>query len=469
MNVIKPQINIINYLSTLDWIIFFAVILVTIASILFGHKLKNKSNSKDENFIDLMLMGRQLTLPLFIATLVATWYGGIFGVAQIAFENGIYNFVTQGIFWYISYIIFAFFILKKIKNYKAMTLPDLIGQMYGPKAEKLSAVLNILNLVPIAYAISIGLLIQMVFGYSLNLSIVIGVVFVLGYSLFGGFRAVVFSDLIQFFVMCLTVVLILVLSMTTFGLSPLSTLPDSYFHPMGNFSILETLSWGLIAISTLVDPNFYQRSFAAIDLKTAKRGILVSTVIWIIFDLCLTFGAMYAKAIIPEALSSEAYFIYAIQLLPEGLRGFALAGIAATILSTLDSYIFLAGSTISYDLVPKRLKGKIAIHHLGVVSIGLLSIVLATVFEGNIKNVWKTLGSLSSAALLIPVMAGYLYPKRFSDNHFIMASSAGIITTIVWRLAGFKEAYNLDEIYIGSLSCLLVLLLTYSFGIKKGR
>ena len=50
-------------------------------------------------------MGRKLTLPLFIATLVATWYGGIFGVAQIAFENGIYNFVTQGFFWYISRVL----------------------------------------------------------------------------------------------------------------------------------------------------------------------------------------------------------------------------------------------------------------------------------------------------------------------------------------------------------------------------
>lgn len=470
MQSIKPQLEIINFLSTLDWFIFGLVIIITLASIFFGHKLKKKTNSESESFLDLMLMGRQLTLPLFIATLVATWYGGIFGVAQIAFENGIYNFVTQGFFWYISYMIFAFFILKKISKYQAMTLPDIIGQMFGPKSEKLSAILNILNLVPIAYAISIGLLIQMLFGLGLNSSIIIGVVFVLGYSLFGGFRAVVFSDLIQFFVMCSTVILILVISIVTFGFSPLLTLPDSYFHPMGNYSLLETLSWGLIAISTLVDPNFYQRSFAAVDFKVAKKGILISTLIWITFDLCLTFGAMYAKAIIPEAESSHAYFIYAIQLLPEGLRGFALAGIAATILSTLDSYIFLAGSTISYDLVPKRLKGKVAIHHIGVVFIGILSIVLATVFEGNIKNVWKTLGSLSSAALLIPVLAGYIYPKRFNDNQFLIASFTGIFSTMIWRLGGYKYQYNLDEIYIGSFCCLMALLFTeFSSSLKNQK
>jgi len=46
---------------------------------------------------------------LFVGTLVATWYGGIFGVTFIAFEKGLYNFLTQGVFWYIAYLIFACF------------------------------------------------------------------------------------------------------------------------------------------------------------------------------------------------------------------------------------------------------------------------------------------------------------------------------------------------------------------------
>ena len=462
----QTKIDILNYLSALDWLVFSLVILATIGAVFYGNSLKKKNSNEEESFVDLMLMGRSLTLPMFIATLVATWYGGIFGVSQIAFENGIYNFVTQGFFWYMAYIVFAFFITKRLAGFKAMTLPDLAGQMFGPKSAKLVGVLNVLNLVPVVYAISIGLLIQMLLGYPLELSIVVGVIFVLGYSLFGGFRAVVFSDLIQFFVMCLAVILTLVFSIEQFGLVKLNILPESYFKPMGKYGILETLSWGLIAVSTLVDPNFYQRSFAANSFQTAKKGILISTVIWIVFDLSLTFGAMYAKAVIPEADSSHAYFIYALQLLPEGLRGLFLAGIAATILSTLDSYIFLAGSTIAYDLVPKEWKGKVGIHHLGVISVGIVSILMATIFEGNIKAVWKTLGSLSSAALLLPVLYGYLFPKRLKDMQFIIASIAGVIVTFIWRLGGYKYTYNLDEIYMGSLACLVALFI-FHFKTKK--
>ena len=95
-------------------------------------------------------MGRQLTLPLFVATLVATWYGGIFGISEITFNYGIYNFVTQGIFWYAAYLIFAFFITDKIARYNSMTLPDLTGQMFGPKSAKVSAVFTFFYITPVA-------------------------------------------------------------------------------------------------------------------------------------------------------------------------------------------------------------------------------------------------------------------------------------------------------------------------------
>jgi len=72
-------------LSKLDWFVFFGVLLLTF---IYGQYLKKKKGNISDNneihFLDLFLMGRQLTLPMFVATLVATWYGGIFGVTKIA-------------------------------------------------------------------------------------------------------------------------------------------------------------------------------------------------------------------------------------------------------------------------------------------------------------------------------------------------------------------------------------------------
>jgi SSS family solute:Na+ symporter len=469
-NALQPTINFNEYLSTLDWIIFSLVMMITLISVIYGQYLKN-NNNKDtgESLLDLLLMGRKLTLPLFVATLVATWYGGIFGVTRIAFEKGIFNFITQGVFWYITYLLFAFFLIKKISKYEALTLPDLIGQMFGPKSLKLSAIFNFFNVLPIVYVISLGLFIQIFIGGSLTICMIIGVVFVLLYATFGGFRAVVFSDLVQFFVMCLGVAIILIYSVYHFGgISFLkANLPETHFSLTGEEGIWATLVWGFIALSTLVDPNFYQRCFAAKNTSVAKKGIIISTFIWFLFDICTTFGAMYARATIPEAAPENAYFIYALQIIPNGLRGFFLAGILATILSTLDSYLFLAGTTLTYDLLWGKLKKKIWLHHFGIVLVAIIAIVMATLFNGNIKIVWKTLGSYSASCLLLPVMAGHLFPGKISDNRFVISCLLGVIGTTWWRLAphtGFLV--NIDELYIGVL-CTLTGLIFPKIGKKR--
>ncbi len=450
----KTSIDYKTILSSTDWIVFFVILILTVFSVIYGYSIKKKniSGKKEPAFLDLLLMGRRLTLPLFVATLVATWYGGIFGVTKIAFEQGIFNFITQGVFWYVSYIIFAFFITHKVSKYQAVTLPDLVGKMFGPKAGKLSAVFNFFNVLPIAYVISLGLLIQALFGLEVWLAMFIGVSVVILYTMFGGFRAVVFSDIIQFLVMCLGVFLVVVYSVKLFGGYGFlkANLPAAHFTVTGGEGIATTLVWGFIALSTLVDPNFYQRVFAAKNTKTAKKGILISTAIWILFDICTTSGAMYARAVIPEAASDKAYLIYALQILPDGIRGFVLAGILATILSTLDSYLFIAGTTVSFDLMPKRFKGKIYLHKLGIVLVGIIAVLMGLLFEGNIKAVWKTLGSYSASCLLLPVMYGYIFPGKIKDRQFVFASILGVITVSFWRnvpLSGFWQ--NVDELYMG--------------------
>ena len=192
-----PKLDVASSMVLLDWLVFACIIGITIGAVVLGEFRKGdalKDADEKTRFLDILLMGRRLTLPMFIATLVATWYGGIFGVTEIAFQYGIFNFVTQGVFWYAAYIIFALFIAHRLAPYQAVTLPDLISRMFGPKSGRLSAVFNLFNVLPIAYVISLGLLLQILFGGPLWLTMSLGVGFVLLYAMWGGLRAVVFSD-----------------------------------------------------------------------------------------------------------------------------------------------------------------------------------------------------------------------------------------------------------------------------------
>ena len=472
LSTFSSNIELTGQLGNLDWPVFIFILLITFSSVIYGSVFRSKkAKSETAGVLDHLIMGRQLTLPLFVATLVATWYGGIFGVTKIAFNQGIYNFVTQGVFWYLAYIIFAFFLVDKIAPYKAVTLPNLLEKMFGKKSGVLGAFFNFFNVLPISYVISLGLFINLLFGYSMEKSMFIGIALVLSYSTLGGLRSVVYSDIIQFFVMCTGVALVLILSISSFGgISFLQTsLPESYFSITGTNSIATTFIWGLIALSTLVDPNFYQRCFAAESPKVAKKGIFLSTIIWAIFDLCTTFGAMYAKAIIPEAAPSTAYMTYAIQLLPNGLKGLFLAAILATILSTLDSYLFLAGTTVGHDLSPKKYKGKKIFLILGTCTSAAVAYFMAIYFEGDIKSVWKTLGSYSAACLLVPVLLGHVLKRKVSDMQFVTTCLSGVITTSWWRNTSHQGFWaNVDEIYIGSLTTIVIYFIFYTFSQNLG-
>ncbi len=451
-----------SYLHWIDWSVIGFVLLLTFIAAFYGNFRRKQTPSSKITPLDYLLMGRQLTLPLFVATLVATWYGGILGISEITFNYGIYNFVTQGIFWYAAYLIFAFFVADKIARYKSMTLPDLTSQLFGPKSAKVAAFFTLFNMLPVAYILSLGMFLHMVFGISILIGMILGMLFTCLYTAWGGFRAVVFSDLIQFFVMCSAVLLVALFSVQHFGgIGFLKAhLPATHFTITGGNSWLNTLIWGFIALSTLIDPSFYQRCFAAKSPQVVKKGILISTFIWFCFDICTTTGALYARALLPHAQPGQAYFFYSIQLLPIGLKGFFVAGILAIILSTLNSYLFIASNTLSFDLLRTRFTNVVFSNRIAVFAAGTVSIILAQLFHGSFKEIWLILGSYFSACLLVPILMGYLYPGRISDRLFVCSSLTSALVMTLWHILPKPEVWEtLDPFYMGILTSICILLI----------
>ena len=460
------ELKTISYFTWLDWAVLLAIILATALAALYGHiSLKRPQQQSRLPVLNYLLMGRQLTLPLFVATLVATWYGGIFGVSEITFNYGIFNFITQGVFWYLAALIFAFFLTDKITRYNSLTLPDLTEQMFGPKSAKISAIFTLLYITPVAYVLSLGLFLHMVFGISVSTGMIVGTLFTCLYTAWGGFRSVVFSDLVQFFVMCGAVLLVIIFSVHSFGGMAFlkEHLPPSHFTLTGGNSWLSTLVWGFIAMATLIDPGFYQRCFAAKSPQVVKKGILISICIWCLFDICTTAGALYARALLPHAQPGQAYFFYAVQLLPAGFRGFFVAGVLSIILSTLNSFLFIASNTLSFDLLRKRFQNIILSNRIAIFAVGTLSIVLAQLFHGSFKEIWLVLGSYFSACLLIPILMGYLYPGRISDKLFVCSSLLSATAMTIWRLFGKPDWLEIvDPFYIGVGTSFLILIICRS-------
>ena len=417
---------------------------------------------RNENKENYFLMGRQLTLPMFVATLVSTWYGGIFGVTQITFNHGIYNFFIQGVFWYITYLIFAFVMVPRLfKHRTALTLADIVQEYVGPKSAKLSAWFNILDVFPISYTLALGIFIESITPLNLLSSLLCGALFVATYTAWGGFRSVVYTDCLQFVVMFLGVFSLVCFSFWEFGsLSEMwQKLPDTHKVPTGQDSWHSFAVWGFIALATLIDPNFHQRCFAAKDLKTAKSGIIISTCFWIFFDLCTTTGALYARAYMPHLESSKAYIIYAMEILPSGFRGLFLAAVASTIMSTLDSYLFTASKITAHNLTRTSDRNLVKHHRIFVFSIALAAVFVSLQFSGDFKKIWKFFGSISRGCLLIPVLYILFAKTKIEDRDFFASLLLSACAAIFWEFFLQKALHSSVDTFYVSLGVNAIFLL----------
>lgn len=443
--------------ANLDLFDFLIVGFFLMLFIVWPHFFAKKSPNSDSDFL---LMGRTLCLPLFVATLTSTWYGGILGVTQIAFLQGIYGFFTQGLFWYFSYFAFALFLAKKVRRAQVLSLPELIGQKFGPKSRKLAAIILFFHSLPLTYAISVGLLIELTFELSFFWSIFIGVGMVAIYTGFGGFKGVVSTDCLQFVLMFVAVILVVCFCYYQHGGFDFLSLhlPKEHFLWRGEHQVSRALIWLFIACtSTFIHPAFYQRCLAAKSDNVAIFGIILAMLMWLIFDFCTSLGGMYARALFPKSDSATAYLILGTNILPHGLRGLFLVGVLATILSTLDSFMFVSGTSISYDLLKARADQR---HHkLAIFASALLVIILGNLFSKDFEANWLLIEGAFSSALFAPLLAAVLLKRKLYDAQFLWPAIGALVVFFTTTYLNFLKLSVWPAFYCAHFTAMSLLVL----------
>lgn len=470
----------------LELSIFDYGILIVYFGLLFiiGYFVKGKIH----NLTDYFLAGRRLTLPIFVVTLVSTWYGGLLGVGELSFNYGIVNWITQGVFWYISYLFFAFFMANRIRKSNLFTVPDQLERFYDKKSRFVGAIFNFIMVTPAPYIFSIGLIFGILFGWPPWIGIILGTFVIVFYTIRGGFFADIYTDFLQFLLMMVGVAMIIPFAFTTYGGFDFLTanLPATHFTFTGTWTTQLILVWGFIAFWTLVDPGFYQRCYASKDAKIPKKGILISIGFWILFDVCTTFTGMYAAAasnagvLIVES-ATTAYLSIAQAVLPPVLIGVFLTGLIATIMSTADSFMFLGAMNLSHDLYKKTFKPEASekkemfATKIGVVITAAFATILALFFE-SIVAMWYTIGTIGISALLVPILAGFFYKGKKSPLAALLSMLTGSFTSIIWLIHGYMNldtwgwpqyVYGIEPLYPGLLVSLVVFIIVTFFHLKR--
>ena len=452
--------------SPYDWalIALYFALLAAVWLRRFGAK-----PSDDEYFV----AGRALTLPAFVATLVTTWYGGILGVGEYAYRYGVANWVVFGVPYYLGALLFALFFARRARESKLFTIPDLLHRHYGAGPATFGALVVFVQSAPAAYVLMLGTLFAAMTGLALVPCVLAAAVLSVFYVDRGGLRTVVFTDQIQFLLMYGGFALMLGFLVSQHGgmafLVP--RVPATHWQWHGGNAPAAIFVWYFIALSTLVDPGFWQRAYAARDPQVAQRGVLWSIAFWIVFDFMTTACGLYARALLPHLADPVLAFPALARLaLPPIALGLFYLGMIATVMSTIDSYAFIAANTIGRDLL-WRLRGERAGD--AQTTLSRVGLWLATAFaaalalaEPSIISLWHDLGSVLTPTLLLPVSLALLERGRLGARTTLAlmvipaALSLGWVLWKSWPVLHHSDyPFSIEPIYVGLAASLLTWLM----------
>ena len=436
----------------------YAIVIVYLVGLLIlglvGRLKKNASASQ------MIIGGRTLTLPAFVASLVSTWYGGILGVGEYSYSYGFSNWLVFGLPYYLAAAIFAIVLAKKARQSKVLTIPQRLDQAYGRTPAVIGSGIIYLMTVPAAYILMLGVLGEQLFGWPFYAGVLVGTLFSVIYVFAGGFKSVVRTDLFQFGLMFVGFIVLLIVAATKFGSLEFltSNLPDTHLTWHGGNSGWYIASWYVIALATLIEPAFYQRCYAAKNEKIARNGILISIGAWAFFDFLTTSCGLYARAILPDLADPvAAYPALAMSILPTGLLGLFALALLATVMSTVDSNSFLAASTFGHDIVGRfgRLKDRQLIlwTRVGLLLSAVLAVVLALFFQ-SVIDIWHLFGSIGTPALLLPVLLAFTSKQTMNKSYATVSITLSGLLSASWYLsASFTDSgdywFSLEPIFPG--------------------
>ncbi|NWF88006.1 MAG: sodium:solute symporter family protein [Ignavibacteriaceae bacterium] len=456
-------------------ILYFIVLILFFVSVLsIGFFSGRKSRNDAEGYL---LSSRNVGLILFILTNVATWYGGILGVGEFVYRYGIVSWVTQGFPYYVFAFLFAVFLAGKIRNASLFTIPDKLSSVYGRQVGLVSAVLVFVLVSPAPYLLMTGNLLSLVFNVDILIGLILGFMLSAAYLIKGGYRSDLYTDVLQFFIMFIGFIIIVVFCFSSLGNFEFikNNLPSAHLNPTGGVSVEFLIVWFLIALWTFADPGFHQRCYAAKNGNVAVKGIIISIVFMFLFDALTTLTGLYARAYLPNLSNPTlSYPLLAEAILPSGIKGIFYAALFATIMSTLNSFLFLSAATISRDFF-FRFSSKQDLSKLknftiyGLIISGILSILLAYLMPSVIE-IWYTIGSICIPGIIIPVISSY-YPKfKISEKLLLFEMIASVSAGFSWFI--FRQLLEINN-YIKSIEPMIVGLtlsiIIHAFGILNNR
>lgn len=359
-----------------------------------GLKASKKNSSADDFYLGGRKLGPYVTAMSAEASDMSSWLlMGLPGVALLTgiagnttgIAEAIWTAVGLAVGTYLNWLLIARRIRVYSEKTNSSTVPSFFSDRFGDKKGILTAIAAVVIIVFfVPYTASgfsgIGKLASSIFGVDYHAAMIVGAAILLIYTVIGGFLAASTTDLYQSIFMTVSLFVIICFGVESAGgleqiKASILALPGvesvaSYFNPMGTdgasygaLPIASTLAWGLGYFGM---PHILLRFMAIEDKEKLKVSRRVATV-WVVISMAIAIFigvvglnfVLQNGLLLQEGFDAERIVIYmadAIASLDSFgaiVAGLIISGIIASIMSTADSQLLAASSSVSENIVKR--------------------------------------------------------------------------------------------------------------------
>ncbi|MEZ9146389.1 sodium/proline symporter PutP [Vibrio sp. 10N.286.52.C3] len=380
---------------------------------------------------------------------------------------------------------------KRLRTYsittESLTLPEFLSRRFNDNSKLIQTISAFFILLFFLFYTSSGLvaggkLFETVFGLDYTTAVIIGTVCVVSYTLFGGFLAVSWTDLVQGLLMSAALLIVPIAAMNG-GLGQLSTdlhninpelltlWNDAKGEPLSAIAIISLAAWGL---GYFGQPHILARFKATRsnkDLTTARRIAVVWSALSMVGAMLVGLvGLIYVtNSGAPKLDDGEKIFMLLVNaMFHPVIAGILLAAILAAIMSTADSQLLVSSSALAEDLYKQVLKKDatseeiVRVGRFAVILISLIALVLAMTPDssvlGLVSYAWAGFGAAFGPAIVLS-----LYWSRMNRNGALAGIVVGGVTIVLWKqfTGGWFDVYEIvPGIILSTLSIVIVSLIT---------
>ncbi len=451
--------NTLKIFSLIGLLLYFALLLIAVTK-----------EKKNHSVLDYFFAGRSLPYWALSITFIASWWGAgsALSTADLAYQDGL------GAFWYygVPVLLSTFLMILcsgGIRRVGYLTQGRMMEARYSGRTAKFLSLLVLVFMVfnAASQMVGVGDFFGTYLGIPYEWAVLLGTLIVLIYSMFGGFRGVVLTDIIQFVLLLISALVVFVVGVRNAGgMTGIQQAVQAAGKPellnMGDGASKYSMYVITFGCAWMIQANVWQRISAARSDRDARKMTVMSFFAYIPLYLMVVFTGLAGFVLYPQLPKGGVVTALVMDYLHPVLGAVVFIGISAAIMSTMDSLLNTASMTLTLDLLPAHADETKQLNRSRMTTLGVaVAALLISLKIRSILAISWIASDIITTGVFVPLVLGFFWRRGNTSGAF---ASLGVgFAYCLYNLAisfgaplpSFWEAQSAQQVILGVALSLL--------------